>query len=53
MPENYTKAKYLTAEIFWRKSAGETSRQIAESYHPLEQLKGLITRQNRKTRLIE
>ena len=54
MLRNYTKVEQLSAEIFRRKSAGETNRQIAESYHlTLEQVKGLITRQNRKARLLE
>ena len=54
MPRNYTKVEHLSAEIFCRKSEGETNRQIAESYHlTLEQVRGLITRQNRKARLLE
>ena len=54
MSRNYTKVEHLSAEIFRRKSAGETNRQIAESYHlTLEQVKGQITRQNRKARLLE
>ena len=54
MARNYTKVEHLSAEIFRRKSAGETNRQIAESYGlSLEQVKGLITRQNRKARLVE
>lgn len=54
MARNYTQVEHLSAEIFRRKSSGETNRQIAESYHlSLEQLKGLIKRQNRKARLIE
>ena len=53
MARNYTKVEHLSAEIFRRKSVGETNRQIAESYHlSLEQVKGLITRQNRKARLV-
>lgn len=36
-----------------RKAAGETNRQIAESYGlTLEQIKELVKRQNRKARLI-
>ena len=54
MPRNYTKIEHLSSEIFRRKSAGETNRQIAEAYHlSLEQVKGLIPRQNRKARLVE
>lgn len=49
MHRNYTKAEHLTAEIFCRKSAGETNRQIAESYQlTLKHVKDLITRPNRK-----
>ena len=54
MPRNYTKMEHLSDEIFRRKNAGETNRQIAESFHlTLKQVKGLITRQNRKARLME
>ena len=53
MARNYTQVEHLSAEIFRRKSAGETNRQIAETYHlSLKQVKGLITRQNRKARLV-
>ena len=54
MPRNYTKVEHLSAEILRRKHAGETNRQIAESYHlTVEQVKNLVTRQNRKMRLVE
>ena len=53
MPRNYTKVEHLSAEILRRKYAGETNRQIAESYHlTVEQVKNLVTRQNRKMRLV-
>ena len=46
MPRNYTKVEHLSAEILRRKHAGETNRQIAESYHlTVEQVKTLVTRQ--------
>ena len=54
MPRNYTKVEHLSAEILRRKHAGETNRQIAESYHlTVEQVKNLVTCQNRKMRLVE
>ncbi|MBP3752988.1 MAG: IS3 family transposase [Pyramidobacter sp.] len=54
MPRNYTKEEHLSAEVLRRKHAGETNRQIVESY-PLtaEQVKNLVTRRNRKIRLAE
>ena len=32
MSRTYTKVEQLAAEVFERKKAGETNRQIAESY---------------------
>ena len=32
MPRTYTKMEMLSDEVFKRKEAGETNRQIAESY---------------------
>ena len=32
MPRSYMKVEKLAAEVFERKSKGETNRQIAESY---------------------
>ena len=53
MARKYTKAEGLTAVIRARKAAGETNRAIGESYGlSLKQVKGLISRQNRKERLL-
>jgi len=53
MPRKYTKIEELSEEVFRRKEAGETNREIAESYGlSKKQIKGLVRRQNRKTRLI-
>lgn len=32
MPRKYTKVELLSEEVFQRKAAGETNREIAESY---------------------
>lgn len=32
MPSEYTKVELLSEEVFRRKTAGETNREIAESY---------------------
>ena len=54
MKRSYTKVEDLAPEVFRRKEAGETNRQIAESYGLSEkQIKQLVSRQNRKLRLIE
>lgn len=53
MRQKYTKMEELTDIIFERKAAGETNRQIGESYGlTKKQVKGLISRQNRKQRQI-
>ena len=53
MARKYTKAEGLTAVIRARKAAGETNRAIGESYGlSLKQVKGLISRQNRKERMV-
>jgi predicted transcriptional regulator len=53
MLRKYTKLEILSEEVMRRKAAGETNRQIAESYGlTLEQIKELVKRQNRKARLI-
>ena len=53
MARQYTKVEELSEAVFARKAAGETNREIAESYGlTLQQIKGLIGRQNKKTRLI-
>ncbi len=53
MPRKYIKVEVLGEEVFRRKAAGETNREIAESYGlSKQQIKGLVKRQNRKCRLI-
>lgn len=53
MPRTYTKVEIFGEEVFRRKAAGETNREIAESYGlTLKQIKQLITRQNNKAKRI-
>jgi len=53
MARQYTKVEELSEAVFARKANGETNREIAESYGlTLQQIKGLISRQNKKSRLI-
>ena len=53
MPRKYTKVENLSEDVFRRKAAGETNREIAESYGlSKKQIEQLATRQNRKARLI-
>ena len=53
MARKYTKMEVLSEEVFRRKEAGETNRQIAESYGLTKyQVKQLMARQNRKERRI-
>lgn len=53
MSRKYTKVEMLAEEVFRRKANGETNREIAESYGLTKaQVKGLVKRQNHKTRLI-
>ena len=53
MSRGYTKVEMLSDEVFRRKAAGETSREIGESYGlTLKQIKKLITRQNNKPKKI-
>ena len=53
MPRQYTKLEILSEEVFRRKEAGETNREIAESYGLTKyQIKQLVSRQHRKARLI-
>lgn len=53
MARKYTKVEKLSEEVFRRKAAGETNREIGEKYGlTKEQVKGLVSRQNRKQRLI-
>ena len=54
MPRTYTKMENLAEEVFRRKEVGETNRQIGESYGlSKKQIKQLVSRQNRKRRMIE
>ena len=54
MKRRYTKVEGLASEVFRRKETGETNRQIAESYGlSKKQIKQLVSRQNRKLRLLE
>ncbi len=54
MPGKYTKVEVIAEEVFRRKAAGETNREIAESYGLTKaQIKQLVSRQNRKQRAIE
>ena len=53
MARKYTKMEILSEEVFRRKEAGETNREIAESYElTKDQIEQLVKRQNRKARLI-
>ena len=53
MSREYTKVEVLSKEIFRRKAAGETNKEIGQSYGlSKQQIKGLVKRQNRKARLI-
>lgn len=54
MSRSYTKVECLAEEVFRRKAAGETNREIGECFGlTKEQVKQLATRQRRKQRLIE
>ena len=54
MSRSYVKMEYLAEEVFRRKTAGETNREIGERFGlTKEQVKQLATRQRRKQRLIE
>lgn len=54
MPRSYTKVEELAAIVFERKAAGETNRQIGESYGlTKKQIEQLVTRQNRKREKLE
>lgn len=54
MPRLYTNVEHLWEAVQKRKAAGETYRQIAQSYGlKLSQIKNLVHRQNRKTRLMQ
>ena len=54
MSRSYVKMECLAKEVFQRKAAGETNREIGEHFGlTKEQIKQLATRQRRKQRLIE
>lgn len=54
MPSKYTKVEEIKEEVFRRKAAGETNREIAESYGlTKKQIKQLVSRENRKVRAIK
>ena len=54
MSRSYRKVECLEEEVFRRKAAGETNREIGEHFGlSKEQVKQLVTRQRRKQRLIE
>ena len=53
MSRQYTKVEALSEEVFRRKAAGETNREIGTRFGlSKEHIKGLVKRQNRKQRLI-
>ena len=53
MKRKYTKVQHLAGVIFERKANGETNREIATSLGlTLKQVKELISRENRRKRLI-
>jgi predicted transcriptional regulator len=53
MSRSYIKAAQYAEEVFQRKKAGETNREIGESLGlTKEQVKQLVIRQNRKARRI-
>ena len=52
MSRNYNNIEYLASEVFARKAAGETHREIAKAYNlTLKQIRSLVCRQNRKRKL--
>lgn len=53
MSREYTKVEMLSEEVFRRKAAGETNREIGAHFGLSKaQIKGLVKRQNRKQRLM-
>jgi predicted transcriptional regulator len=53
MSRSYIKVEQYAEEVFRRKKAGETNREIGESLGlTKEQVKQLVSRQNRKARRI-
>ena len=54
MSRSYVKMEYLAEEVLRRKAAGETNREIGESYGLTKrQIEQLVNRQHRKQRMIE
>lgn len=54
MPRKYVKMEQLAEEVFRRKAAGETNREIGEHFGLSKyQIRQLVARQNRKRRKIE
>lgn len=53
MSRSYVKVEHLAEEVFRRKAAGETNREIGAHFGlSKEQIKKLVSRQNRKARLM-
>ena len=53
MSRSYVKVEQLAEEVFRRKEAGETNRQIGEQFGlTKDQVKQLATRQRRKRRMV-
>ncbi len=53
MPRKYIKMEVIAEEVFKRKAKGETNREIGEHFGlTKDQIKQLVTRQNRKKRKI-
>lgn len=53
MPRKYVKMEHLAEEVFRRKAAGETNREIGEHFGLSGyQIRQLVARQNRKNRRI-
>ena len=53
MSRSYVKVEQLAEEVFRRKEAGETNREIGEHFGlTKDQIKQLVTRQRRKQRMV-
>ena len=53
MPRSYIKVEHLTDEVFRRKAAGESNREIGKSFGlTKEQVEQLVARQRRKERKV-
>lgn len=54
MARSYVKMEVIAEEVFQRKANGETNREIGEHFGLSKyQIKQLVSRQNRKKRMIE